>query len=55
MLQLRHATRLVREFAAFTFVNRAWWFPVVVALVAGAVVVSVAGATAAPFTIYTLF
>ena len=40
---------------AFGVVNRVWWFPVIVIVLALAVALSVAGSTAAPFTIYTLF
>lgn len=55
VLRLRHALRLGREIIAFGVVNRAWWFPLVALVVALAVALTLAGATAAPYTVYTLF
>ena len=55
MLRLRHSVRLGRDLTAFALVNRAWWFLPLTLLVGLAVALITAGATAAPYTIYTLF
>ncbi len=55
MLRLRHSVRLGRELVAFALVNRAWWFLPLTLAIGLAVAVVTAGATAAPYTIYTLF
>jgi hypothetical protein len=39
----------------FAVVNRAWWFLPVTLVIGIAVALIAAGATAAPYTIYTLF
>ena len=55
VLRVRHSFRLARELVAFGLLHRALWFVPVVALLFVLVAVLVAGSTAVPYTIYTLF
>lgn len=55
MLRIRHAAVLGRNLLAFALLHRVLWFLPVVALLFVLVAVLVAGATAVPYTLYTLF
>jgi hypothetical protein len=55
VLRVRHGARLVREFAGYAAVNRAWWvLPVMLLLVVSALLIA-AGQAAAPYSLYTVF
>jgi hypothetical protein len=47
--------RLSRDFVAYAVVNRAWWVPALVLVMALATVIIAVGQTAAPVTLYPLF
>jgi hypothetical protein len=55
VLRLRHSMILGRELLGYVVIHRAWWFVPITLLVGLAVVAIAVGATAAPYTIYTLF
>lgn len=55
MLRLKHLFRLTGEFGRYTAANRTWWLLPLVALLGLMTLLVVAGSTAAPYTVYTLF
>lgn len=55
MRMLKHLGRLLRDFFAFAWQNKAWWIvPVVLVLLMLSILI-VAGSGVAPAFIYTLF
>jgi hypothetical protein len=55
VMRLRYTVRLAGEVVLFAKLNRAWWLiPIVLALLT-AILITVVGQAAAPWTMYTLF
>ncbi|MDG2026837.1 MAG: DUF5989 family protein [Acidimicrobiales bacterium] len=55
MLRARHFVRLVRDFAGFAVINRAWWILPLMAVLALITIFIVISQAAAPYTLYTVF
>jgi len=55
MLRARYLLRLSNDVVAYTVINRVWWLPPLLLLLALTAVVIVAGQVAAPFGLYTMF
>lgn len=51
----RHLMRLTGEFASYTRVNRTWWLPPLVLVLALALLLIAVGHAAAPYALYPLF
>ena len=52
---MRHLFRLSSDFVVYASVNRAWWVPALVLILALSTVLIVVGQTAAPVTLYPIF
>lgn len=55
LLRIRHALRLIGDLVGFAAVNRVWWLPPLMILLALITIFIVVGQAAAPYTLYTVF
>jgi hypothetical protein len=55
VLRLRHGARLVGDLLAYSRINRVWWLPPLLVVLAVAVLLAAAGQAAVPVSVYTLF